>query len=293
MKLITVFTPTYNRAETLRRCYDSLVTQTSYNFIWQIIDDGSTDGTEKLVRQFIQEKKIEIEYYKKDNGGKCSAINMSLDYTNTALWVCLDSDDYFFRNAIEIYERLYPLVRDDSEVCGLFSLRSNIDGTPMNGVGIPLRIKKDTQFNLRYKYHIKPEYVQVYKSSVIKGYRYPTFEGEKFVPLSFVQDQIDQKYKFIIFHEPTMVCKYQKDGITQNHCKLVKKNPRGYLAFRRQQIEIAPNILFMIKACVTYDTAGILCGDVVDALRKSPCKIMTILTLPMGYLDYYLRYRKT
>ena len=70
MKLITVFTPTYNRAYILKKCYDSLVVQTSENFVWQIIDDGSTDNTRDLVEQFVSDGKIEIEYYYKENGGK-------------------------------------------------------------------------------------------------------------------------------------------------------------------------------------------------------------------------------
>ena len=49
MKSITVFTPTYNRAALLPRLYRSLQRQTCQDFIWMIIDDGSTDGTKELV----------------------------------------------------------------------------------------------------------------------------------------------------------------------------------------------------------------------------------------------------
>ena len=48
MKLLTVFTPTFNRAYCLHQVYDSLLKQTNPNFIWMIIDDGSTDGTKDL-----------------------------------------------------------------------------------------------------------------------------------------------------------------------------------------------------------------------------------------------------
>ncbi|MDO5573195.1 MAG: glycosyltransferase, partial [bacterium] len=41
--LLTVFTPTYNRRELLGRVYQSLLAQTDLNFIWLIVDDGSTD----------------------------------------------------------------------------------------------------------------------------------------------------------------------------------------------------------------------------------------------------------
>ena len=290
MKLITVFTPTYNRASTLRRCYDSLVKQTSDNFIWQIIDDGSLDETETVVKHMIDEGKISISYIKKKNGGKVSAINKSLDITETKLWVCLDSDDYFFETAIEIFEKLYPMIKNENSICGLFSLRSNENRVPMQGKDIPSDLVYETQFNLRYKYHVEPEYVQVYKTEVINKYRYPLFQEEKYFPLSYMQDQIDQDYKFLIFHEPTKVCEYQNDGITKNQKKLIKKNPRGYTTFKKQQIEFAPNLIFKIKACITYDTGCILSGE-VKAIMKSPAKVLTAVLAPLGLLDYLLRYK--
>ena len=290
MKLITVFTPTYNRASTLKRCYNSLIKQTSKNFLWQIIDDGSTDNTEKIVEQFISDNKLQIIYVKKENGGKASAINKSLEITTTDLWVCLDSDDYFFDTAIETYEKHYQLVKDSDVICGLFSLRSTREGSPMRGIDIPEDVTYDTQFNIRYKLKIEPEYVQVYKTKIISMYRYPQFDGEKYVPLSYVQDQIDQDYKFLIFHEPTMVCEYRDDGITKNQKMLIKRNPKGYTAFKKQHIEIASDLLFKIKACITYDTGCILSRNFKSIFIESPSRILTTIFAPIGLLDYFLRY---
>lgn len=292
MKLITVFTPTYNRSSTLKRCYESLIAQTSNNFIWQIIDDGSSDNTEELVEKFISEDKINITYIKKENGGKVSAINKSLDITETELWVCLDSDDYFFPTAIECYEKLYPLIKNEEKISGLFSVRSNPDGTPMQGKGIPNDLVCETQFDLRYKYHIEPEYVQVYKTKVINNYKYPLFPNEKYMPLSYIQDQIDQKYLFRIFHDPTMVCEYRSDGITNNQKRLVVKNPRGYTEFKRQQITIAKQFYFKIKACIAYDTGCILSSNIKAIVKESPSKFLTFALVPLGLLDYYLRYKR-
>jgi glycosyltransferase involved in cell wall biosynthesis len=291
MKLITVFTPTYNRAKTLVRCYQSLCEQTSNNFIWQIIDDGSTDDTESVVKNFIEEGKIDIIYIQKKNGGKVAAINKSLEITKTALWICLDSDDYFFSTAVEIIEKLYLLIKDKEEICGLFSLRSNPDHTPMQGQRIPDTLKYETQFNLRYKYKIKPEYVQIYKTNVINQYRYPLFENEKYMPLSYMQDQIDQNYKFLVFQDAIMVCEYQADGITKNQKRLIKKNPRGYMEFKRQQIAFAPNLLFKLKACITYDTGCILAGK-ISCINCSPAKFLTVLCYPFAMIDYFLRYKR-
>ena len=61
-KTLTIFTPAYNRAHTIDRTYQSLIRQTCKDFLWLIVDDGSTDGTKKLVEGWIRENKIPISY---------------------------------------------------------------------------------------------------------------------------------------------------------------------------------------------------------------------------------------
>lgn len=59
-KLVTIFTPAYNRAYIIGSLYHSLLNQTNPDFEWLIVDDGSTDNTRKLVDSFIQEARISI-----------------------------------------------------------------------------------------------------------------------------------------------------------------------------------------------------------------------------------------
>lgn len=70
MTTVCIFTPTYNRAYTLTRLYNSLVSQTCDDFSWLVVDDGSTDNTESLIQSFIAEGRIHIRYKKTENGGK-------------------------------------------------------------------------------------------------------------------------------------------------------------------------------------------------------------------------------
>ena len=98
---ITVFTPTYNRAHLLSRCYDGMKAQTDKSFIWMIIDDGSADNTEEVVRGWIQENDdFQIQYYRKENGGLHTAYNEAISHIETELCVCIDSDDYMPDDAI-------------------------------------------------------------------------------------------------------------------------------------------------------------------------------------------------
>ena len=101
MKVLTVFTPTYNRAYCLHQCYESLVRQTCKDFVWMIIDDGSTDNTKDLVDQWLKNNLIDIEYIWQENQGMHGAHNTAYDSIKTELNVCIDSDDYMPDDAVE------------------------------------------------------------------------------------------------------------------------------------------------------------------------------------------------
>lgn len=85
MNKITIFTPTYNRAGILPRLYISLKKQTNQQFVWLVIDDGSTDETESLVRRWKKEGNIDIQYIKQENKGKSMSHNKATQMTATML----------------------------------------------------------------------------------------------------------------------------------------------------------------------------------------------------------------
>ena len=102
MNKLTIFTPTYNRAHTLPRTYESLCKQKNKDFVWLIIDDGSSDNTEELVKNWQKENSdFTIEYVKKENGGMHTAHNVAYKNIHTELNMCIDSDDCIAENAVE------------------------------------------------------------------------------------------------------------------------------------------------------------------------------------------------
>ena len=98
--LLTVFTPAYNRAHLLPRLYAALLRQTSQDFCWLIIDDGSVDNTRDLVAGWIAEGKISISYHYKENGGMHTAHNAAYELITTELNTCIDSDDWMPDDAV-------------------------------------------------------------------------------------------------------------------------------------------------------------------------------------------------
>ncbi|WP_413111946.1 glycosyltransferase family 2 protein [Thaumasiovibrio sp. DFM-14] len=287
--LITIFTPTYNRVDKLQDCHNSLLSQTSNNFCWQIIDDGSTDETEELVSKWINTSPFNIEYIKVTNGGKCRAINKSLELTNTELWLCLDSDDYLVPDAVDVIESEFYDIRNSDDICGLFSLRGLDDKTPMQGKRIPENIKFCTQGYIRYKLNISPEYAHVFKTEVAKSFVYPSIPNENYFPLSYVYDQIDTTYCYKVIHSPFMICEYRNDGLTKNKRKVVAKNPLGYTKYKKQLVKLAPTFKEKCKAVCTYITGCFL--SKTNPFKECDFKLLTFIFLPVGALDYTLRYK--
>ena len=77
--MITILTPSYNRAHTLTRLFESLIQQSNQNFEWLIVDDGSHDKTFDLVSDFIGKNKINIKYFFQENKGiTCKKYNLDL-----------------------------------------------------------------------------------------------------------------------------------------------------------------------------------------------------------------------
>ena len=77
---ITIITPSYNRAHTLTRVYNSLKNQTFRDFKWIIMDDGSTDNTKEIVDNFKSEGLIAVEYFWNHNQHKFIKSNIAIFY---------------------------------------------------------------------------------------------------------------------------------------------------------------------------------------------------------------------
>ena len=146
--LITVFTPTYNRAHLLERLHESLCKQTFHDFEWVIVDDGSTDGTISLFQrnnnnngnsvdshcptfnsQFSIPNSFKIRYFYQENGGKHRAINRGVKEARGELFLILDSDDSLPPHSLETIDRYYQQIKDDTSFGGVCGYMAHHDGT--------------------------------------------------------------------------------------------------------------------------------------------------------------------
>ena len=280
-KLITVFTPTYNRAHILHRCYESLCNQTSYNFNWLIVDDGSADGTRELVSGWVEkETKFSIEYLYKENGGLHTAYNLALDHVDSEVFTCLESDDLFTPDAIAIIERVWPEVRD-SNCVGFITLCKDMDGKLIGG-RFPEEMK-----TVLYREHrqIAPGDKQyVFRTEALKKvFPMPSFPGEKF---------FDPKYRFFALAEigPLAVTNevfdlvdYQPGGLTNTMMRQYYNSPNSFAEFRKLYMQLpGRSPLYRFRQNVHYVASCCLAGKLGRAIPESPRKGYTALAFLPG-----------
>lgn len=113
MHQFTVLTPTHNRKELLQRLYGSLLRQSNKDFIWLIIDDGSTDGTEELVKKWKEEKQIDIKYIWKENEGKHIVLQMGFNMISTPYMLDIDDDDELTDDCIATFAAEWKKIKDE------------------------------------------------------------------------------------------------------------------------------------------------------------------------------------
>lgn len=280
---ITIFTPTYNRAHTLPNLYQSLVRQDSNDFEWLIIDDGSTDNTEELIKGWINEiNQFKIRYYKTANGGKPRAINKALELVKKPYFLIVDSDDYLTDETVKFFTEKIAEINESKELVAIGIMRGEGDEKPL---GNPLFSDKEfiDASNLeRKKYRLNFDCNELYKVEVLKKYPFKVWEGEKFSPEEIVFNEIAlDGYKVRWYNKVGVISKYLNDGLTVNAFQLVKKNPMGYamlfnhhLKYNKSFKENFANAYLMV--CYS------LLGKNLNYLTQSNNKIITLLAFPVG-----------
>lgn len=224
--MITVFTPSFNRAYTLHKLYESLCEQTYKDFEWVIVDDGSKDNTEELVAEFITEQQINITYHKQQNQGKHIAINKGVELAKGELFFIVDSNDILPKDSLEIVIEKYQSIKDDETIAGLAGRRGYISGGYI-GTNKTYDDVIMTSIDFRFKKKIKGDMAEVYKTNIIRQYPFPYFEGERFCPEALVWKRIDQKYKILWFSTIIYQGEYIADGLTANIFKVRKNSPKA------------------------------------------------------------------
>ena len=247
--LISVITPTYNRAYILNKCYESLVNQTSKEFEWVVVDDGSSDNTEELVNSFIAEGKITIKYIKQQNGGKHIAHNTAVLNSSGDLVVCLDSDDVLTENAVEcavsFWEKNAKLYNT-----GILAKRGDMVERKPICAELPQGVKECTMFDLTNKHGFFGDTILYFRRELLEKNLFKSFEGERFIPETNMYIEIDKHGTMLLLDEVLYLCEYLPDGLTAKFHQLLERNPNGTADTYYKQMCMATDFKTKLKYAV-------------------------------------------
>lgn len=288
--LLTIFTPTYNRAHLLPRLYDSLVRQTRQDFIWLIIDDGSTDNTRALVAGWMAEARFRIRYHAKENGGMHTAHNAAYELIDTELNTCVDSDDWVPDDAVEKITTFWHSHGND-RFSGIVALDGTEQGTVI-GSELP-RDRPDIRLCDFYADGGTGDKKLIYRTEVIRRYPpYPVFPGEKYVSLGYKYLLADQDYTLLILNEVVCIVEYQAEGSSRNMIRQYRNNPKGFAFIRKVDMVLGGTWNLRAKAAIHYVAKSIMLRN-WHFLRESPRKLLTLVAIPAGMLLFWYIMRTT
>ena len=295
----TVFTPTYNRANTLQRVYDSLCGQTYRNFEWLVVDDGSTDDTRAMIAAWQIQATFPIRYIYQENQGKHIAFNRGVHEAKGELFLTLDSDDACVPTALERLKFHWDSIPgSERHHFSAVTVLCVDESGAIHGSQFPSDVTDSDSIEIRYRYRVTGEKWGFHLTAVLRQFPFPEVEGEKFVTEGIVWRAIARHYKTRYVNEALRI--YFNNDADQAG-RLTKVIPKGQAKGRALYYESVLNqdmVWFKIvpgeflRAAGNYTRyafhTGCSIGKQVGGLTNIRARLLWLLMLPVGYM-FYLR----
>ncbi len=299
---ITVITPTFNRAHTLERVYQSIIRQNFKQIIWLIMDDGSTDNTKDLIQNFIEKDEMTIQYIFNENRKKyITLLDGILNYIKTDYFIIMDSDDEFYGvNSINFFFTKIKDVKEDesiASVCGHVVDSSN----KIVGDLFPHSPFITSIFEMRFKYGVKGGKMAINDTRKFKKLDLDLdyYRDKGYVPDDIWQNIFDGKYKTMFINEIFKIYHLDpNDKKSLSTSRFTKKSAFGIMESYRTNLETNEKHymnypIVMMKKMLGYIYFGLHNGLsaklLFDNLKKKLNRIcFVILFIPALFL-YYLK----
>lgn len=283
---LSIVTPAFNRGNLLRRCFESLKKQTSNDFEWIVVDDGSVDDTESIVQSIKDTSNFPVIYVKKENGGKHTALNASHPYVHGKYVLILDSDDYLTNDAVETVLHHWNIYESKSDI-GIVTFLKGYSVSEPNCYAKDENVPVDI---LRYKrICIKSsDCCEVIRTELFKKYPFPVFEGERFISEGTLWNRVATTHKCVYINQVIYICEYLEGGLTKSGRAMRIKNPYGGM-FNSQILMQRKNYFTRrIKSGLLYDCYGYFAGlnPLQIVTKDSGYKTIKTICLIPGYLIY-------
>ena len=294
MPTLTVFTPAYNRAHTLPRTYESLCRQTSKDFCWLVVDDGSTDNTRQLVASWIDQEQLiddfsgqcaagfDIRYIWKENGGLHTGYNTAYANIDTELCVCIDSDDWMPDDAVERIVDCWK-TRGGINYAGIMGLDYDTKGRPLGGF-FPNDLHEAYFLDMYINNIHRADTKEVMRTDLMKKVAPQVgFEGEKNFNPVYMLLQVCDDYPLIVLNENLCIVEYQQDdSMSRGIYRQYMNSPRSFAKLRRLEMTLKRNTLkHRFRSAVHYVSSCILARD-KHWLSQAPKKWLVMAAAPFG-----------
>lgn len=289
---LTVFTPTYNRADTLRRTFESLAQQTSRDFMWLIVDDGSTDSSGEVVAAWKAKADFQIDYLYQRNAGKHNAHNAAVSRSVTELFLILDADDELMPHAVEVITAEWRRMETEEKtrIAGIWTLSCTPDGK-ICGDEFPAGVLDSSLQALHYQYRCKGERLPCFTTAILRQHPFPqTPPGQcSYISEGYVWTAITRRYLVRFLNVP---CRVYHEGaglsfMSRDEYRMSRSVVYGYVAPLAHHLEwfwYAPvSFLFSATQAVRY---GLFCGELLR-IAKTLCwraRALMLAGLPLAVL---------
>ncbi|MBB5204471.1 glycosyltransferase involved in cell wall biosynthesis [Inhella inkyongensis] len=257
--LFTVFTATFNRAHTLHRVHDSLCKQTLKDFEWLIVDDGSTDGTEDLVRSWIEHQSFPIRYIRQVNQGKHFAYNRGVEEANGELFLALDSDDTCSPYALARFHHHWlsiPAAQRPS-FSGVTCLCQDQQGRALGGP-LPEAFIDGPPFEVISRLRREGEMWGFHRTDVLRQFRFPEIPSERFVPEGLVWNRIGRRYQIRFVNESLRHYFSSSDGLSAKMVAIRRQSPTATLMYYIEVLDLPISMRDRLKAAANLWRFGLL-----------------------------------
>jgi glycosyltransferase involved in cell wall biosynthesis len=301
--LFTVFTPTYDRAATLGRVFESLRRQTFRDFEWLIVDDGSRDGTTELVERWRSTSSFPIRYVWQPNSGKHVALNRGVELARGELFLTLDSDDECLPVALERLKHhwdMIPIASKDA-FAAVTALCEDQNGRIV-GDRFPRDVLDANAIELVYRYKVRGDKWGFTRTAVLRGYPFPDDGRTKFIPESLVWDEIATKYSTRYVNEVLLINWIRPRPSSTERAEAAARNAQGlarwslYVLNRHLAWFRHDPVRFVLSA-VRYTRFSSLDHQgpmrQLRQLRSPGARLLWWLTLPLGATALVIDLKRT
>ncbi len=289
--MFTIFTPSYNRADVLPMVYSSIREQSYRDFEWLVIDDGSTDDTEEVVKTFQTKANFPIIFHRQENQGKHIAHNTALGYARGFLFITLDAGDTLLPHALERIKQHWDAIPEElkNRFAGVAGRCLNEDGS-LSGEPYSRDIIDSDYLEIFRFNRMNGERREALRTDILRQYPYPKIDGERHIRPTLILRRMAHCYKIRFTNEPLEINRHETDGITANRFSYRMNNPRGLRLHFLEEInlhDIYTPKKNLFRHCARYVRYSLHSGiGFIRQGRDIKHKLLWLLAIPQGSMEW-------